>query len=34
LCTAEARSNLVIRTHQRVQMRDYRLAKRLPAPHG
>src|SRR5947209_2787457 len=28
LCTARPRSDLVIRTHQRVAMRDYRLAHR------
>jgi ferredoxin len=34
LCTAHACSDLVIQTHQRRQMRDYRLAHGLPAPRG
>jgi ferredoxin len=34
LCTAQPRSDLVIRTHQRAAMRDHRLACRLPTPRG
>ena len=34
LCTAHPRSHLVIRTHQRQQMSDYRLSRGLPAPRG
>jgi ferredoxin len=34
LCTAHARSDLVIRTHQRVAMRDQRDEKGLPAPRA
>ncbi len=34
LCTARARSDLVIRTHQRVAMRDHRLANSLPTPRA
>src|SRR5713226_8497417 len=34
LCTARARSDLVIRTHQRIAMRDNRLAHRLPTPRA
>lgn len=34
LCTALARSNLVVRTHQREAMRDERDRSGLPAPRG
>jgi len=34
LCTARPRSDLVIRTHQRVAMRDQRGRHGLPAPRG
>jgi len=34
LCTAQPCSDLTIRTHQRRQMRDCRLASGLPAPRG
>ncbi|MBI4551794.1 MAG: 2Fe-2S iron-sulfur cluster binding domain-containing protein [Candidatus Latescibacteria bacterium] len=34
LCSAHPRSNLTILTHQRVAMRDHRLAHDLPAPRG
>jgi ferredoxin len=34
LCTARARSDLVIRTHQRIAMRDNRLAHGLPTPRA
>src|SRR6266699_2492555 len=34
LCTAQPRSDLVIRTHQRLALRDHRLACRLPTPRG
>jgi ferredoxin len=33
-CTAQPCSDLTILTHQRRQMRDYRLASGLPAPRG
>ena len=32
LCTAIAKSDLTVRTHQRVAMRDYRRSIGLPAP--
>lgn len=34
LCTAKPRSALWIRPHQRIAMRDHRLALQLPTPHG
>ncbi|HXN21397.1 MAG TPA: 2Fe-2S iron-sulfur cluster-binding protein [Candidatus Dormibacteraeota bacterium] len=34
LCTAKARSDLVVRTHQREAMRDERDRQGLPAPRG
>jgi len=34
LCTARPCSDLTIQTHQRRQMRDYRLGNGLPAPRG
>lgn len=34
ICTAHARSDLKLRTHQRKAMRDCRIAKHLPAPRG
>lgn len=34
LCTAKARSDLVVRTHQREAMRDERDRAGLPAPRG
>lgn len=34
LCTAQPRSDLCIRTHQRIVMRDHRLSRRLPTPRG
>ncbi len=34
LCTARPRSDLVIRTHQRVALRDHRIACGLPTPRG
>lgn len=34
LCTAKARTDLVIRTHQQVQMREFRKRKKLPAPYS
>ena len=34
LCTAQPRSDLVIRTHQRVALRDYRTERGLPVPRG
>lgn len=34
LCTARACSDLRIRTHQRLALRDHRLAHRLPTPRG
>jgi ferredoxin len=34
LCSAFARSNLRILTHQKEQMRAHRRAYGLPAPHG
>ena len=34
LCTARARSDLTVRTHQRVNMRDYRTSRGLPAPRA
>ena len=34
LCTTRPCSDLTIQTHQRRQMRDYRLANGLPAPRG
>jgi ferredoxin len=32
LCTAKPRSDLTIRTHQRVALRDYRISRKLPTP--
>jgi ferredoxin len=32
LCTARPRSHLTIRTHQRLAMRDHRIAAKLPTP--
>jgi ferredoxin len=32
LCTAKARSELRIRTHQRTALRDYRISRKLPTP--
>lgn len=34
LCRAQPRSNLDIRTHQALQMREHRLAHNLPAPYA
>ena len=34
LCTASPLSDLVIHTHQRIAMRDNRLAHRLPTPRS
>jgi ferredoxin len=34
LCTAHCRGDLMVRTHQRAQMRDHRLRRGLPAPRG
>jgi ferredoxin len=34
LCTAKARSDLRIRTHQAKQMREFRKGKNLPAPYS
>ncbi|MCZ7542663.1 MAG: 2Fe-2S iron-sulfur cluster-binding protein [Anaerolineae bacterium] len=34
LCTAQARSDLRIRTHQRAALRDFRIAHNLPTPRG
>ena len=34
LCTARPQSDLVVRTHQRVAMRDHRLACGLPTPRA
>jgi len=34
LCSARPRSDLVVRTHQRVPMRDHRLCRGLPTPRG
>ena len=34
LCTAKARSQLRIQTHQQVEMRAHRRAHRLPAPYS
>jgi ferredoxin len=34
LCTAEPRSDLYIRTHQREALRDHRMACGLPTPRG
>jgi ferredoxin len=34
LCTAKARSDLKIRTHQAKQMREFRKQKNLPAPYS
>ena len=34
LCTARPRSDLVIRTHQRLAMRDHRIALGLPTPRA
>ena len=34
LCRAMPRSNVRIRTHQQDQMRQYRVAKGLPAPYS
>jgi ferredoxin len=34
LCTAKARSDMRIRTHQQHQMRTHRLAHGLPAPYS
>jgi ferredoxin len=34
LCTARARSDLRIHTHQRVALRDYRISRKLPTPRG
>jgi ferredoxin len=34
LCTAKPRSDLRIRTHQRVALRDHRIACGLPTPRG
>ena len=34
ICTAKARSDLVIRTHQREAMREHRASHGLPAPRG
>jgi ferredoxin len=34
LCTARPRSDLVIRTHQRLAMREHRIKHRLPTPCG
>ena len=34
LCTAKARSDLKIQTHQAKQMREFRKEKNLPAPYS
>jgi ferredoxin len=34
LCTAQPRSDLTVRTHQRVSMRDCRIKNGLPAPRA
>ena len=34
LCTAQPMSDLVIRTHQRIALRDHRLALGLPTPRA
>jgi ferredoxin len=34
LCTAQARSDLVVITHQQWDMRRHRIAHGLPAPYG
>jgi ferredoxin len=34
LCTAHARSDLIVQTHQRVAMRDHRRKLDLPAPES
>ncbi len=34
LCTARPRSDLVIRTHQRVVLREHRIRCRLPTPRA
>jgi ferredoxin len=34
LCTAKARSDLRIRTHQAKQMREFRKQRNLPAPYS
>jgi ferredoxin len=34
LCTARPCSDLKIRTHQRIPMRDHRIAEGLPAPRA
>lgn len=34
LCTAKPRSDLRVRTHQRVALRDYRISRKLPTPRG
>ena len=34
LCTAKARSDLRIRTHQQESMRAYRVSRGLPAPYS
>jgi|SRR5712672_3072564 len=34
LCTAKPRSNLHIRTHQQLQMREHRRRLKLPAPYS
>jgi ferredoxin len=33
-CTAQPRSDLTLKTHQRTAMRDHRIARGLPAPRG
>ena len=34
LCTARPLSDLLIRTHQRIQLRDFRIKHGLPVPRG
>ena len=34
LCTAKPRSDMTIRTHQKVAMQQHRLRHKLPTPRG
>jgi ferredoxin len=34
LCTAKPRSDMIIRTHQKVAMQQHRLRHKLPTPRG
>jgi ferredoxin len=34
LCTGKPRSDLIIRTHQQMQMREFRKLRKLPAPYS